>query len=432
MIEALINKIDSKAEFEDELFFQILETTDTLQKAQTIEKVRQKCKEVDRLDEFNNLLVAWEKKAKELMPEATTKLESFTASELMEMDLPELKTVVEDILKIGVCVLSAKSKMYKSWLCLQMGIAVASGTEFLGKKTTKCDVLYIDLENDKRLSKERLIKLLAGNKAPQNLFLINDTPTMEKGFTKSVEAFLKEHTDIHLVIIDIFARVKYQKRNNQTDYEADYRSITELKRLSEQYDLAIILVTHNRKMTDDTDAFTNIMGSTAIMGASDEAIVIYKARRTDAEATISITGRTVESLDLKATFDKDICKWKLLGEAEEYERQKQKAEYDNSPIVSTIRKLVQQGKGKWKGKLSELISASKYFDKKIYDSAKAVSNKLKDLSYEMQMYDGIFTDTVRNGNAGKIYIFSTSPFDEEETQTTIDEAQTTIDESMLK
>ena len=61
MIEALINKIDSKADFEDELFFQILETTDTLQKAQTIEKVRQQCKEVDSLDEFNNLLVAWEK-----------------------------------------------------------------------------------------------------------------------------------------------------------------------------------------------------------------------------------------------------------------------------------------------------------------------------------------------------------------------------------
>lgn len=149
LIEALINQIDEKSEFEDELFYRILEANDSLEKAQAIEKVRQKCREVNRLDEFNNLLVAWEKKAKELEQLDIPKLESFTASELMEMDLPELKTVVEDILKIGVCVLSAKSKMYKSWLCLQMGIAVASGTEFLGKKTTKCDVLYIDLENDK-------------------------------------------------------------------------------------------------------------------------------------------------------------------------------------------------------------------------------------------------------------------------------------------
>ena len=414
LIEALINQIDRKTEFEDELFFRILEATDELEKAQAIEKVRQKCREVDRLDEFNNLLVAWEKKAKELTAEATIKLESFTASELMEMDLPELKTVVEDILKIGVCVLSAKSKMYKSWLCLQMGIAVASGTEFLGKKTTKCDVLYIDLENDKRLSKERLIKLLAGNKPPHNLFIINDTPTMEKGFTKSVEAFLKEHTDIHLVIIDIFARVKYQKRNNQTDYEADYRSITELKRLSEQYDLAIILVTHNRKMTDDTDAFTNIMGSTAIMGASDEAIVIYKSRRTDAEATISITGRTVESLDLKAVFDKDTCKWRLLGEATEYERQKQIAEYENNPIVATVKKLVSTNNGKWQGRISEMISASKYFEKRIYDSPKTVSSKLKSLSFDLQLNDGISIDTKANGTAGKTYIFTSSDYEGEE------------------
>lgn len=421
MIELLINKIDEKTEFEDELFISIVTLEDVIEKAQAIEKVRSKCKRVDRLEEFNNLLMAWEKRSKELRQVCVPKLESFTASELMEMDLPDLKTVVEDILKIGVCVLSAKSKMYKSWLCLQMGISVASGTDFLGKKTTRSDVLYIDLENDKRLSKERLIKLLEGNKAPHNLYIINDVPTMEKGFTKSIELFLTEHTNVHLLIIDIFAKVKYQKKNNQTDYEADYRSISELKKLAGKYDLAIVLVSHNRKMTDDTDAFANIMGSTALMGATDEAIVIYKAKRTDEEATISITGRTVESLELRATFDKSICKWRILGEANEYEKQKKKIEYDNSPIVATIRKLLKQNHGKWKGKLSELIATSKYFDKKIYDSPKVVSNKLKELSYELQMYDGIFVDTVKNGNAGRIYIFSISPFDEGDDNVTIDE-----------
>lgn len=414
LIEALINQIDEKSEFEDELFYRILEANDSLEKAQAIEKVRQKCREVNRLDEFNNLLVAWEKKAKELEQLDTPKLESFTASELMEMDLPELKTVVEDILKIGVCVLSSKSKMGKSWLCLQMGIAVASGTEFLGKKTTKCDVLYIDLENDKRLTKERLIKLLAGNKPPQNLFLINDTPTMEKGFTKSVEAFIKEHTDIHLVIIDIWAKIKYPKRRNETDYDADYRGISELKRFAEKYDLSIILVTHNRKMVDTTDEYSNIMGSTAMQGASDEYIVISKERRSDAEATISINGRTVEELKLKATFDKDICKWKLLGEAEEYERQKQKAEYENNPIVATVKKLVSTNNGKWQGRISEMISASKYFEKRIYDSPKTVSSKLKSLSFDLQLNDGISIDTKANGTAGKTYIFTSSDYEGEE------------------
>ena len=64
--EALINQIDEKSDFEDEIFFQILETEDILERTQFIEAVRRKCKEVDRLDEFNNLLVAWEKKKEEL------------------------------------------------------------------------------------------------------------------------------------------------------------------------------------------------------------------------------------------------------------------------------------------------------------------------------------------------------------------------------
>ena len=46
MIEALINTIDSKSDFEDELFFSILETNDAIEKVQIIEKVRSKCKEV--------------------------------------------------------------------------------------------------------------------------------------------------------------------------------------------------------------------------------------------------------------------------------------------------------------------------------------------------------------------------------------------------
>ena len=49
-LQKLIDCIDSDTDFEDELFFQILETEDSLEKAQAIEAVRRKYKEVDRLD----------------------------------------------------------------------------------------------------------------------------------------------------------------------------------------------------------------------------------------------------------------------------------------------------------------------------------------------------------------------------------------------
>lgn len=414
-LQKLIDSIDSDTDFADEIFFRLMETTDALENAQLLAKIQRKCDEVGRGKEFETLLNGWKTKVKELQKPLPKPFEAVTASELMEQELPPLITIIEDILKVGVCVLSAKSKIGKSWLCLQMGVAVANGTELLGKKTDKNGVLYLDYENDVRITKERLDKILAGQKPPDNLHIVNDTPNMENGFTELLEDFVDRH-NVHLVIIDIFAKIKYQKTRNQTDYEADYKSITELKKTAERKNLAIVLVYHNRKAVDDTDPFSNIIGSVASMGSSDEAIVIYKARRTDEEATISITGRTVEDLYLKAVFDKETCRWRLLGEANEYEKQKQLAEYENNPIVATVKKLVSTNNGKWQGRISEMISASKYYEKRIYDSPKTVSAKLKLLSFDLQLNDGISIDTKANGTAGKTYIFTSNDYKEEEPQ----------------
>ena len=66
MKEILIEEINKKDKFNDELFLSILETTDVLEKAQFIEEVRRKCQEVGRLREFNNLLKAWTLNATQL------------------------------------------------------------------------------------------------------------------------------------------------------------------------------------------------------------------------------------------------------------------------------------------------------------------------------------------------------------------------------
>lgn len=62
MWDKLIDNIDEDTEFSDDLFFEILETADVLEKAQLLERIRKKCKKVDRLEEFERLLNAWELK----------------------------------------------------------------------------------------------------------------------------------------------------------------------------------------------------------------------------------------------------------------------------------------------------------------------------------------------------------------------------------
>ena len=59
MNENLIEEINAEDEFSDDLFYEILETKDILERTQFIEKVRRKCQKVGRLREFNSLLKAW-------------------------------------------------------------------------------------------------------------------------------------------------------------------------------------------------------------------------------------------------------------------------------------------------------------------------------------------------------------------------------------
>lgn len=426
-LDRLINEIKPDGDFDEELFLAILEIDDKIDRQTVTERVRRKCKEVNREAEFDRLLAVWNernnelshkpqiicengvfKPVKEIVP---AELDVFSASQLVDMNLPELKTIVEDIIKPGVINLASKSKMYKSWMCLQMAIAVSTGKNFLGKSTNQCDVLYIDLENDKRISRERLLKLLNGQEPPKNLFIVNDVPTMKNGFTITMENFLNKNPNVHLIIIDVFAKIKYQKKSNQSDYDCDYQSIGELKTLAEKYDCAIILVMHNRKMVDDTDPFSNILGSSALMGASDESIVIYKQKRSDEESFISITGRTVESNDYTATFDKETCMWKLLGTTEQYQEDKRHSDYEKNPIVRTIKKLLEQGRGTWTGKVTEIINSSKYFGCTIYTNGSVTGREINKLRSDLYNFDFITVETSKKGSASAEYTFKTeNPF----------------------
>lgn len=82
MKENLIAEINRDDDFSDDLFFEIIETTDVLEKAQFIEAVRRKCQEVGRLREFNNLLKAWILKSTQLQKQGNSNKTAFTDAPL--------------------------------------------------------------------------------------------------------------------------------------------------------------------------------------------------------------------------------------------------------------------------------------------------------------------------------------------------------------
>lgn len=82
MKEGLIERINKTGSFEDDLFFEIIETEDILERTQFIEAVRRKCQEVGRLREFNNLLKAWITKSVQLRKQDNSNKTEFTDAPL--------------------------------------------------------------------------------------------------------------------------------------------------------------------------------------------------------------------------------------------------------------------------------------------------------------------------------------------------------------
>ena len=102
----LIDQINKNDEFTDDLFFEILETADVLERAQFIEQIRRKCQEVGRLREFNNLLKAWILKSTQLQKQGNSNKTQFTDAPLQlncgRWRADDLGVVLNDVTAQGV------------------------------------------------------------------------------------------------------------------------------------------------------------------------------------------------------------------------------------------------------------------------------------------------------------------------------------------
>ena len=106
MKKDLIEQINKNDDFTDDLFFEILETADVLERAQFIEQIRRKCQEVGRLREFNNLLKAWILKSTQLQKQGNSNKTQFTDAPLQlncgRWRADDLGVVLNDVTALGV------------------------------------------------------------------------------------------------------------------------------------------------------------------------------------------------------------------------------------------------------------------------------------------------------------------------------------------
>lgn len=340
-------------------------------------------------------------------PERPPTLDTITAADLQKKDLPPIKFIVDRLITVGLSILASPPKYGKSWMVLALCLAVASGGRFLGYTTNQCGCLYLALEDSQRRLKTRMNKLLAGKPAPAGFHFATTASPIDGGLFDELEDFLKKHPDTGLIVVDTLQRVRGASHGKEGAYAADYREVGSLKAFADQHNVALLLVHHLRKMKDDGDPFNMISGTVGISGAADTAMVLTKEKREDSNATFSVVGRDVESSDTILQFNKETCYWENLGDADWFAEQQAHQEYQESPLVKTIKKLLEQSPDGWEGTAQQLMDAGRFIaHTSLANSTRALSNKLKDIANLLFDNDGIVYERKSNGSGGGKHTFS--------------------------
>jgi RecA-family ATPase len=231
-------------------------------------------------------------------------LAPISAAELQDTYLPPLKFVVEGLLPQGLGILASPPKYGKSWLVLDLCLSVAAGKPFLNRPTNRGECLYLALEDSLHRLKERTDKVLDGSAAPVGFDFVTRCADLSEGLIGQLEGHVKAHPKTALIVIDTFQKIR-GAAGKETAYSADYHEVGQLKAFADRFGLCLLLVHHLRKMDDEGDVFNRISGTNGIAGAADTILVLSKLSRGDADTTLSVVGRDVESAETVLSFDKN-------------------------------------------------------------------------------------------------------------------------------
>ena len=250
--------------------------------------------------------------------EGRPRVEIITGAELAAKDFPEIRWTVDGIVPEGAALLAGKPKMGKSWLALNMGVAVASGNKALGGLACERGaVLYLALEDNQRRLKKRQEKIVAGGTAPEKLHFATQWRRIDNGGLDDIAQWIASHDDARLVIVDTLEKIRGRRRGSDV-YAEDYFTIGQLKALADEHFISVVIVTHLRKASAD-DPIDEISGSTGITGAADAIMILKRDRLQGGCASLFVTGRDIENeADLAVKFDESLGLWSIAGEGDEY------------------------------------------------------------------------------------------------------------------
>lgn len=236
---------------------------------------------------------------------------------LLNKQLQPIEFLIEGILvNCGTGALAGLKKKGKTWMASQITQAVAGGNDFLGHKVKQGKVVHFALEDGERRMQKRLRQQKAASGLPIDWVYKWPALNTPEGFTALRDMLVDRRP--HLVVIDTLGKCLNGKPDqNSAGDMGEFGN--KLHDLALEFNVMILFIAHHGKGMPSRDPGLDIRGSSAIPGATDVNIGLYK--NDDGTFELIGEGRDIEEFDIRVSLDKENdWKWKLEGDAKDLRR----------------------------------------------------------------------------------------------------------------
>ena len=230
------------------------------------------------------------------------------ATEYARLERPSLGYVVEDFVpRPGLTLLIGEPKAGKSYLALQIALAVCMGQPVLGAPTIQGTVLYLQFDTSEASWRRRLLKLeRAGVTLPHTLYLLHpsQTPTriniLDTGFQALLTRAIME-CNPSVVIVDALREIHNKKEDNSGDQKVVGEAL-----LTITQGRATVLIHHTAKLSNKEEIRVVDLprGTSYWAGRCDVLLALI-------DNTFSLVSRDVENLHAEGTRDKRTGFWRF-------------------------------------------------------------------------------------------------------------------------
>lgn len=173
-----------------------------------------------------------------------------------------------------ICILAGKRSTLKSWMALDMALAVVDGKPFLDKfGTEKSSVLYIDREMGFDEIKKRLT--IKGKNFPENLFFLSESSIKLDNPVNVL--FLEEFiikNKIGLIVVDTYRRLISFDENDAgavSKLFVDY-----LKPVCDRTKVSFLILHHEKKGEPQGDEMDMLRGSSDLANYTDTILQVMR------------------------------------------------------------------------------------------------------------------------------------------------------------